>query len=200
MASQESIMHAMMQEEIASLKSYCKTVDQLRSMDQEACNKAWVEIEELKAQLLEHETKACESSSMADAQILELNTQLTESESMLHTAMNQVIGLEIASLKADNKFLRSAVTLQAEQLAECKKEITVKVSTMTESNGCVTHSVWLACEGKEMPWDWYQVYSDSIEGRAQYEAANLRHFLGLGDKPDILAFDTDAVISQKEEA
>ena len=39
--------------EIESLQGYCKTVDQLRAMDQEACNKAWVEIEELRAALEE---------------------------------------------------------------------------------------------------------------------------------------------------
>lgn len=69
--------------------------------------------------------------------------------------------------------------------------ITVKETEMHESNGRVTHIVWLARDGDKSPLDWHQYYSSTIQGRAQYEAAALRHFLGQGPEPDLLAFDTE---------
>ena len=42
---------------LKALEGYCKTVDQLRSIDSEACNKAWNEIEELRADLAEREAE-----------------------------------------------------------------------------------------------------------------------------------------------
>ena len=74
----------------------------------------------------------------------------------------------------------------------------IKCCSMSESNGRVTWGVYLAKSEDEKPWDWLQVYSDSIEGRAQYEAARLRHFFGQCDKPDILAFDTDAPVVEDQ--
>ena len=35
------------------LRGYCETIDKLRAMDQEACNKAWIEIERLRDLLKE---------------------------------------------------------------------------------------------------------------------------------------------------
>lgn len=70
--------------------------------------------------------------------------------------------------------------------------ITVEETEMRESNGRVTYSVWLVRDANTDPFSWHQIYSDSIKGRAEYEAAALRHFLGQGPEPDILAFDTDA--------
>jgi len=69
--------------------------------------------------------------------------------------------------------------------------LTVKLSKMEESNSNVTWSVFLAKSEDDKPWDWYQVYSDSIEGRTQYEADSLKHFLGQGPKPFILDYETD---------
>lgn len=74
--------------------------------------------------------------------------------------------------------------------------LTVKVADMRESNGRVTWSVFLAKSPDDALWDCHQVYSDSIEGRARYEAAVLNHFLGNGPAPNILAFDTDAPAPQ----
>ena len=37
--------------ENARLQGYCETIDKLRAMDQEAANKAWIEIERLRAAL-----------------------------------------------------------------------------------------------------------------------------------------------------
>jgi len=73
----------------------------------------------------------------------------------------------------------------------------VKLSEMRESNGNVTWSVSLAKQGDEMPWDWLQLYSDSIKGRAEYEADQLKYFFGLGPKPDILSYCTDAAPKQE---
>ena len=39
--------------ENARLQGYCETIDKLRAMDQEACNKAWIEIERLRDLLKE---------------------------------------------------------------------------------------------------------------------------------------------------
>ena len=78
-----------------------------------------------------------------------------------------------------------------EHPAPIPEGMSVKLSKMEESNGKVTWSVFLAKSGDEMPWDWYQVYSDSIKGRAEYEADSLKHFLGLGLQPDITAYDPD---------
>ena len=67
----------------------------------------------------------------------------------------------------------------------------VKLTSMKESNGKTTWTVFLAKPGQTMPWDWYQVYSDTIKGRAEYEADKLKHFLGQGPEPDLLSYDTD---------
>lgn len=71
-------------------------------------------------------------------------------------------------------------------------EIIVSVSEMNESNGNTWYSVMLSSEPGQKPWDCHQVYSDKIKGRAEYEAAQLKHFLGQAEKPNILDFDTDA--------
>lgn len=69
--------------------------------------------------------------------------------------------------------------------------LSVNVARLNESNGRVTWAVFIAKSPDAALWDCHQVYSDAIEGRARYTAAELSHFLGLGPKPDILAFDTD---------
>lgn len=69
--------------------------------------------------------------------------------------------------------------------------IEVSVGRMTESNGRVTWMVMLHRQGAQTLLNGHQVYSSHIEGRAQYEAAALRHFLGQGPEPDILDYDTD---------
>lgn len=66
----------------------------------------------------------------------------------------------------------------------------VKESTMRESNGNVTYYVSLAYSEDALPWDCYSVYSSRVKGRAKYEAARLRHFLGQGPAPNILDFET----------
>ena len=76
--------------------------------------------------------------------------------------------------------------------ASAPEGLFVREDAMHESNGRVTYFVHIAKSQDAKPWDCYVVYSDAIQGRAQYEAAQLRHFLGQGPKPDILTFDTDA--------
>lgn len=70
-------------------------------------------------------------------------------------------------------------------------KLRVELISLEESNGRITHVVYLAKEENEHPWDWYQVYSDSIRGRAEYEADKLKHFLGQGPYPNILDYETD---------
>jgi hypothetical protein len=73
-----------------------------------------------------------------------------------------------------------------------KNTLLVKLASMSESNGCVTWDVLLAKTADAAPWDCLAVYSDTIKGRAEYEADRLKHFLGQGPEPDILDYDTDA--------
>lgn len=68
-------------------------------------------------------------------------------------------------------------------------KLRVEVIALEESNGNVTHSVYLAKEGDNMPWDWYCVYSSNKKQHAEYEAAKLNHFLGIGPEPDILDYE-----------
>lgn len=69
-----------------------------------------------------------------------------------------------------------------------------KVFTMTESNGRVTHSVFILDHESDRPWDGVQVYSSPVKGRAEYHAAELEFFFGNSEKePFILDFDTDMV-------
>lgn len=75
--------------------------------------------------------------------------------------------------------------------AKKQHNLTVEVSHMKETNGNQWWSVMLLKEGGKI-WDGYQVYSSKIKGRADYEADELRYFLGLSDKkPFILDYDTD---------
>lgn len=67
----------------------------------------------------------------------------------------------------------------------------VSCGKLEESNGRETWVVFLSRTPDAKPWDSYQVYADEIEGRARYEEAKLKHFLGQSPEPDILAFDTD---------
>lgn len=71
--------------------------------------------------------------------------------------------------------------------------LTVRVAKMEESNGHITWTVFLSKDPSSYLWDCYQVYSDTIEGRARYVAAELEHFLGLGPEPSILDFEVDYV-------
>ena len=68
----------------------------------------------------------------------------------------------------------------------------VNVSHMKESNGNQWWTVNLSRNADDNPLDGIGVYTDTIEGRALYEAARLRHFFGQCDNPCILDFDTDA--------
>lgn len=71
-------------------------------------------------------------------------------------------------------------------------QLYVKLGEMRESNGRITWIVYLAKAEDEAPWDSYQIYSDTIKGRAEYEATRLRYFLGQAPEPEITDFDTDA--------
>jgi len=77
--------------------------------------------------------------------------------------------------------------------------VAVKVCKMKESNGRVTWIVFLV-KADDDPFRGHQIYSSEIEGRAEYEAARLRHFFGQGPEPDILAFDTAAPTAPVVEA
>lgn len=70
-------------------------------------------------------------------------------------------------------------------------DLHVHCGSMHESNGRVTWLVTLSKDPDPKPWDCHEIYSSASEGRARYEAARLKSFLGQGPKPDILAFDTD---------
>lgn len=83
------------------------------------------------------------------------------------------------------KYLPDAVEQPAEAVA-----LEVHLGDMHESNGRVTWVVSL-CRAGDSVFDGYQIYADTIKGRAEYEAAALKHLLGQGPKPDLLAFDTD---------
>jgi len=119
---------------------------------------------------------------------------------------------EIEQLRAECAALQAKINAQVEAplqapstgnaltdacLAEvAKKEapiatLSVKVASMHESNGRITWMVFLAKSPDAVLWDCHQVYSDAIEGRARYVAAELAHFLDLGPKPDIFDFDID---------
>ena len=71
-------------------------------------------------------------------------------------------------------------------------ELVVTVNRMQESNGNIWFSVMLLKTAEQSIFDGYEVYQDKIRGRAEYEAAKLKHFLGQADMPCILDFDTDA--------
>lgn len=70
------------------------------------------------------------------------------------------------------------------------RDLEVHVGCMTENGGRKTWIVHLCRLGSEPLFCGYQIYSSPSEGRARYEAASLKHFLGQGPFPDILAFDT----------
>lgn len=86
----------------------------------------------------------------------------------------------------------------AEHVANQFKEFTqtadleVRLGDMHESNGRVTWVVTLARVGNGIFGN-YDVYTDAIKGRAEYEAAKLRHVLGQGPRAELLDFDTDGV-------
>jgi hypothetical protein len=87
--------------------------------------------------------------------------------------------------------VKARALLSAPVVKAGEKTLRVEVQPFKESNGNRWWSVFLAYEGQTV-FDWHEVYSDEIEGRALYEADCLRHFLGQGPKPDILAYDTEA--------
>jgi hypothetical protein len=87
--------------------------------------------------------------------------------------------------------VKARALLSAPVVKAGEKTLRVEVQPFKESNGNRWWSVFLAYEGQTV-FDWHEVYSDEIEGRALYEADCLRHFLGQGPKPDILAYDTAA--------
>jgi hypothetical protein len=74
-------------------------------------------------------------------------------------------------------------------------ELTVKLAEMRESNGNVTWNVLLVKAGDSLV-NGHSVYTDRIKGRAEYEADSLRHFLGQGPYPDMLAYATDPPIAE----
>lgn len=75
---------------------------------------------------------------------------------------------------------------------EWQSGVHVRFAEMRESNGRVTWFVSLARSEDATPMDCHQVYSSNIKGCAEYERDALKHFLGQGPVPDILAYDTDA--------
>lgn len=72
------------------------------------------------------------------------------------------------------------------------ERIYVHCGEMVESNGRRTWIVSLGRTPDAEPWDCHQVYTDSIEGRARYEADKLKHFLGQGPEPDITKYSVDS--------
>lgn len=103
-----------------------------------------------------------------------------------HFAMHPLGGDPFAA----QKLWRDAWVAANEPRSSCPP--TVILGDMVESNGRVTWCVFLSKSPDAKPWDNLQVYADTIKGRAEYEAARLRHFFGQGPKPDLMDFDTDA--------
>lgn len=126
--------------------------------------------------------RSCVPSSTASPQrILEMELQ------------DKMLGRLRIEFKADpNDTFEEFFRRVAKPLSAIEQKLHVKLGEMGESNGRVTWIVHLAKSEDEAPWDSYQVYSDAIKGRAEYEAARLKHFLGQGPEPDIGAFAVDA--------
>lgn len=95
-----------------------------------------------------------------------------------------------AKLVAARAVVASIIASQPSAIPQAAS-LSVKLTEMHESNGNVTWSVLLAKSPEEQPWDCHTVYTDTIKGRAEYEADSLKHFLGLGPEPDMLEYDTD---------
>lgn len=97
------------------------------------------------------------------------------------------IPVERATIKREEWELAKAALASK---AKSVPELIVKVSRFEESNGNVWWSVFLSRDASGKLWNDYQVYSSTVEGRAEYEAARLKHFLGQAPEPDLLSFDT----------
>lgn len=104
--------------------------------------------------------------------------------------------IELASVQ--HQLIDANATITAYQLAESAARqtedggLSVRLCEMHESNGNVTWDVRIAKSQDASLLDTFSVYIDTIKGRAEYEADSLKHFLGLGPLPYILAYDTDA--------
>lgn len=85
--------------------------------------------------------------------------------------------------------LREIVELKAAR-SSCPP-LSVRMIEARESNGNTNYAVFLGRPSDGL-LDCHQVYSDTIKGRAEYERDRLKHFLGQGPEPDILAYATDA--------
>jgi len=80
--------------EIAALSGYCKTVDDLRTIATDACNKAWVEIEGLKQQLAEREKQIVGLSDTLEY----VTAYITEREDWNAAALLQDIAKNLVSI------------------------------------------------------------------------------------------------------
>ncbi|HHJ4376157.1 TPA: hypothetical protein ACQJWS_000820 [Citrobacter freundii] len=84
---------------------------------------------------------------------------------------------------------RSAAMLQG---ADGKPELTVWYGAMPETNGKTNWTAMLHRKGHH-PWEGITIDRSEYPGRVRYEADRMRHLIGeLADKPDILAYDSDA--------
>jgi hypothetical protein len=87
----------------------------------------------------------------------------------------------------------AAISTNVVQAAEkiVQPQLAVTVSKMSESNGNVTHTVWIH-DAAGLFYDGYEAYSSASKGRADYEADRLRRVLDPSlPSVDILAYDTD---------
>lgn len=66
----------------------------------------------------------------------------------------------------------------------------IHLCSMKESNGKETWIVMMTKTKEESVFRGLQIYSDSIKGRAEYEADRLRYFFDQRSEPDILKYDT----------
>lgn len=70
--------------------------------------------------------------------------------------------------------------------------LTVWYGSMPESNGKSNWTAILHRKGQR-PWEGITIDRSEYPGRVRYEADRMRHLIGeLADKPDILAYDSDA--------
>ena len=78
------------------------------------------------------------------------------------------------------------------QGADGKPELTVWYGAMPETNGKTNWTAMLHRKGHH-PWEGITIDRSEYPGRVRYEADRMRHLIGeLADKPDILAYDSDA--------
>jgi hypothetical protein len=74
-----------------------------------------------------------------------------------------------------------------EELIGATEPIEVSVLPMALSDGTTDYYSHIKCGDRSM-----SIYKHKIAGRSEYEAAEFRWLFGQGEKPDILAFETEA--------